>query len=204
MATTSRPRLRAEQALREGELESRIANLQKELEQTGSEWRAKVATLQKVISAADGSLVAGEAKTAACAAKSVVLLVDSPGEALRAMQGTQIIVRSSDGLQEMDHVYSETLRMGMLFQSGALLTDLSVFENVAFPIREHTRLPEAPIRHVVLMKLNTVGLRGARGWFFGDLGRRRPLRPGARDKAGRLHARSGCRFRLSIPGTRSA
>lgn len=59
-------------------------------------------------------------------------------------------------------LYALRLRMGMLFQSGALLTDLSVFENVAFPIREHTRLPEALIRHVVLMKLNTVGLRGAR------------------------------------------
>ncbi|MGE0384876.1 MAG: ABC transporter ATP-binding protein [Gammaproteobacteria bacterium] len=53
-------------------------------------------------------------------------------------------------------------RMGMLFQSGALLTDLSVFENVAFPLREHTRLPSALIRDLVLMKLNAVGLRGAR------------------------------------------
>jgi phospholipid/cholesterol/gamma-HCH transport system ATP-binding protein len=52
--------------------------------------------------------------------------------------------------------------MGMLFQHGALLTDLSVFENVAFPIREHTRLPEAVLRNLVLMKLQTVGLRGAR------------------------------------------
>lgn len=53
-------------------------------------------------------------------------------------------------------------RMGMLFQFGALFTDLSVFENVAFPLREHTRLPEAIIRDLVLMKLNAVGLRGAR------------------------------------------
>ncbi len=52
-------------------------------------------------------------------------------------------------------------RMGMLFQSGALLTDLSVFENVAFPIREHTQLPESLLRKVVLMKLERVGLRGA-------------------------------------------
>jgi len=54
-------------------------------------------------------------------------------------------------------------RMGMLFQSGALLTDLSVFENVAFPLREHTRLPESMIRALVLMKLEAVGLRSARG-----------------------------------------
>lgn len=52
-------------------------------------------------------------------------------------------------------------RMGMLFQSGALLTDLSVFENVAYPLREHTRLNAAMIRHLVLLKLNAVGLRGA-------------------------------------------
>ncbi len=52
--------------------------------------------------------------------------------------------------------------MGMLFQSGALLTDLSVFDNVAFPLREHTRLPESAIRQLVLMKLEVVGLRGAR------------------------------------------
>jgi len=52
--------------------------------------------------------------------------------------------------------------MGMLFQSGALLTDLSVYDNVAFPLREHTRLPESAIRHLVLLKLEAVGLRGAR------------------------------------------
>ncbi len=53
-------------------------------------------------------------------------------------------------------------RMGMLFQAGALLTDLSVFENVAFPLREHTHLSESMIRDLVLLKLEAVGLRGAR------------------------------------------
>jgi len=53
-------------------------------------------------------------------------------------------------------------RMGMLFQNGALLTDLSVFENVAFPLREHSELPGPVIRQLVLMKLHLVGLRGAR------------------------------------------
>lgn len=52
-------------------------------------------------------------------------------------------------------------RMGMLFQSGALFTDMNVFDNVAFPIRVHTQLPEDMIRDIVLMKLNAVGLRGA-------------------------------------------
>jgi len=52
-------------------------------------------------------------------------------------------------------------RIGMLFQSGALLTDITVFENVAYPLREHTRLKESMIRRLVLLKLNAVGLRGA-------------------------------------------
>ena len=52
-------------------------------------------------------------------------------------------------------------RMGMLFQSGALLTDLNVYDNVAFPLREHTNLSERMIHHLVLMKLEAVGLRGA-------------------------------------------
>jgi phospholipid/cholesterol/gamma-HCH transport system ATP-binding protein len=58
-------------------------------------------------------------------------------------------------------VFAMRRRMGMLFQNGALLTDLDVFENVAFPLREHTRLTEPLIRDIVLTKLNAVGLRGA-------------------------------------------
>lgn len=59
-------------------------------------------------------------------------------------------------------LFEQRKRMGMLFQTGALFTDLSVFDNVAFPLREHTKLPERLIRDVVLMKLEAVGLRGAR------------------------------------------
>jgi len=58
-------------------------------------------------------------------------------------------------------LYALRRRMGMLFQNGALLTDLDVFENVAFPLREHTRLPESLLRIIVLTKLHAVGLRGA-------------------------------------------
>jgi phospholipid/cholesterol/gamma-HCH transport system ATP-binding protein len=58
-------------------------------------------------------------------------------------------------------LYRLRRRFGMLFQNGALLTDLNVFENVAFPLREHTRLPNRLIRHIVLTKLHAVGLRGA-------------------------------------------
>jgi len=59
--------------------------------------------------------------------------------------------------------------MGMLFQSGALLTDMSVFENVAFPLREHTRLPERAIQQLVMLKLEVVGLRGARDLMPAEL-----------------------------------
>jgi phospholipid/cholesterol/gamma-HCH transport system ATP-binding protein len=59
-------------------------------------------------------------------------------------------------------LYALRRRMGMLFQFGALFTDFSVFDNVAFPLREHTNLSESMIRDVVLMKLDAVGLRGAR------------------------------------------
>jgi phospholipid/cholesterol/gamma-HCH transport system ATP-binding protein len=58
-------------------------------------------------------------------------------------------------------LYEMRKRVGMLFQNGALLTDISVYENVAFPLREHTMLPERLIRHIVLTKLHAVGLRGA-------------------------------------------
>ncbi|MCH8498103.1 MAG: ATP-binding cassette domain-containing protein [Marinobacter sp.] len=59
--------------------------------------------------------------------------------------------------------------MGMLFQSGALFTDISVYENVAFPLRAHTELPEDMIRDIVLMKLEAVGLRGARDLMPAEL-----------------------------------
>lgn len=66
-------------------------------------------------------------------------------------------------------LYTLREKMGMLFQSGALFTDLSVYENVAFPLREHTRLPEDMIRDIVLMKLEAVGLRGARDLMPAEL-----------------------------------
>jgi phospholipid/cholesterol/gamma-HCH transport system ATP-binding protein len=64
---------------------------------------------------------------------------------------------------EREALYRTRRRMGMLFQFGALFTDLTVFENVAFPIREHLGLPEPMVRDLVLMKLDAVGLRGAAG-----------------------------------------
>ncbi|MGI8740933.1 MAG: ABC transporter ATP-binding protein [Gammaproteobacteria bacterium] len=66
-------------------------------------------------------------------------------------------------------LYELRKRMGMLFQTGALLTDLNVFENVAYPLREHTKLPEELVRDLVLIKLEAVGLRGARGMMPSEL-----------------------------------
>jgi phospholipid/cholesterol/gamma-HCH transport system ATP-binding protein len=70
---------------------------------------------------------------------------------------------AGEAVQELDQrgVYEMRRRMGMLFQFGALFTDLSVFDNVAFQMREHTDLPERMIRDLVMMKLHAVGLRGA-------------------------------------------
>ncbi len=62
---------------------------------------------------------------------------------------------------DTDGLYALRRKMGMLFQHGALFTDLSVFENVAFPLREHSQLPESMLHDLVLMKLNAVGLRNA-------------------------------------------
>ena len=66
-------------------------------------------------------------------------------------------------------LFVQRRRMGMLFQNGALFTDLSVFENVAFPLRVHTALPDSMIRDLVLMKLHAVGLRGARDLMPSEL-----------------------------------
>ncbi len=83
------------------------------------------------------------------------------GGQLKPDQGT--VRFEGDAINSMSHarLYALRRRMGMLFQFGALFTDLSVFENVAFPYREHLQLPESMIRDLVLMKLHAVGLRGA-------------------------------------------
>ncbi len=84
------------------------------------------------------------------------------GRQISPMSG-QVLIDGKDIAQlDATGLMAARRRMGMLFQFGALFTDLSVFENVAFPLREHTKLPEAILRDLVLMKLNAVGLRGAR------------------------------------------
>ncbi len=80
----------------------------------------------------------------------------------RAQQGQVLFDGQDVGQMDTAALYAARRRMGMLFQYGALFTDMDVFENVAFPLREHTNLPEALVRDIVLMKLHAVGLRGAR------------------------------------------
>jgi len=83
------------------------------------------------------------------------------GGQLKPTRGTVTV--AGQRIHELSHaqLYALRRRMGMLFQFGALFTDYSVFDNVAFALREHTRLPASMIRDLVLMKLNAVGLRGA-------------------------------------------
>ena len=82
------------------------------------------------------------------------------GQALADSGSIVVAGQELRGIRRAD-LYLLRRRMGMLFQNGALLTDLSVFENVAFPLREHTDLPERLVRQLVLTKLQAVGLRGA-------------------------------------------
>ena len=93
-----------------------------------------------------------------CGKTTILRLI---GGQLRPQRGS-ITVAGQDVLAlDRDALFALRRRIGMLFQFGALFTDMSVFENVAFPLREHTELQEELIRDLVLMKLNAVGLRGA-------------------------------------------
>lgn len=76
-------------------------------------------------------------------------------------RGTVIVEGQNVAQLSRKQLFAMRQRMGMLFQNGALLTDMTVFDNVAFPLREHTDLPESLIAHIVLAKLQAVGLRGA-------------------------------------------
>ncbi|WP_180134249.1 ABC transporter ATP-binding protein [Acinetobacter sp. YH12071] len=76
-------------------------------------------------------------------------------------QGEVLLDGKNIGKMSRQELFAARARMGMLFQSGALFTDMTVYENVAFPIRAHTRLPEHLIAELVALKLESVGLRGA-------------------------------------------
>ena len=91
------------------------------------------------------------------------------GGQLIASKGAIRVNGENVGKLDRDGLYAMRRKMGMLFQFGALFTDMSVFENIAFQLREHTELPEEMIRDLVLMKLNAVGLRGTSKLFPSEL-----------------------------------
>jgi phospholipid/cholesterol/gamma-HCH transport system ATP-binding protein len=84
------------------------------------------------------------------------------GGQVKAQAGKVLFDHADVGQMSTVQLYEARRRMGMLFQFGALFTDMNVFDNVAFPLREHAGLPESMVRDIVLMKLDAVGLRGAR------------------------------------------
>jgi phospholipid/cholesterol/gamma-HCH transport system ATP-binding protein len=94
-----------------------------------------------------------------CGKTTVLRLI---GGQVSAQKGQVLFDAQDVGTMNAQALMAIRRRMGMLFQFGALFTDMSVFENVAFPLREHTHLSEEVLRDLVLMKLNAVGLRGAR------------------------------------------
>jgi phospholipid/cholesterol/gamma-HCH transport system ATP-binding protein len=110
--------------------------------------------------------VVGILGTSGCGKSTLLKLI---GGQLRPGRGT--IHVDGEPVHELEGapLYALRRKMGMMFQSSGLFTDLSVFENIAFPIREHTTLPEELIRSLVLMKLHAVGLRGAHALRVGDL-----------------------------------
>jgi len=91
------------------------------------------------------------------------------GGQLEPNEGTVIVDGQEVTKLKRRELFELRKRMGMMFQTGALFTDLSVFENVAFPLREHTELSESMIRDIVIMKLHAVGLRGARDLMPSEL-----------------------------------
>ena len=91
------------------------------------------------------------------------------GGQLKPDSGDILFKNDSIVAMSRKELYAARKRMSMLFQSGALFTDMSVFDNIAFPIREHTQLSEDLIRLVVLMKLQAVGLRGAKDLMPSEL-----------------------------------
>jgi len=91
------------------------------------------------------------------------------GAQLRPNNGTVIVDNKNIHQLSYRQLYKERRKMGVLFQSSALFTNLTAFENVAFPLREHTNLSERMIRDLVLMKLEVVGLRGARDLMPSEL-----------------------------------
>lgn len=104
--------------------------------------------------------------TSGCGKTTLLQLI---GGALRPSRGTVKVCGRDVHALDHDGLYALRRQIGMMFQKGGLFTDLTVFDNVAFPIREHTSLPEAVISDLVKMKLHAVGLRGAHRLYPAEL-----------------------------------
>ena len=96
-------------------------------------------------------------------------LLQLMGGSLRPSRGTVTVMGQDVHALDTASLYALRRKMGVMFQRGGLFSDLTTFDNVAFPIREHTKLPEALVHDLVLMKLNAVGLRGAQRLMPGEL-----------------------------------
>src|SRR5438045_3354442 len=88
---------------------------------------------------------------------------------LRPDRGRVLVGDDNISILRGQALYDVRKRFGVLFQDGALFGSMTVYDNTAFPLREHTRKPEAEIRHIVMEKLDLVGLRGAELKFHGEI-----------------------------------
>jgi phospholipid/cholesterol/gamma-HCH transport system ATP-binding protein len=149
-----------------------MTDIQKTAESTGHPHRDLLVEVEHVVFGYDASRVILDDVSLAFGRGKVTAILGGSGSGkttlLRliggvypANQGTIRVDGQVVDANDAQKLFALRRRLGMLFQFGALFTDLSVYENVAFPLREHTDLSETMIRDIVLMKLNAVGLRGA-------------------------------------------
>jgi phospholipid/cholesterol/gamma-HCH transport system ATP-binding protein len=149
-----------------------MTDIQKTAESTGHPHRDLLVEVEHVVFGYDASRVILDDVSLAFGRGKVTAILGGSGSGkttlLRliggvypANQGTIRVDGQVVDADDAQKLFALRRRLGMLFQFGALFTDLSVYENVAFPLREHTDLSETMIRDIVLMKLNAVGLRGA-------------------------------------------
>jgi phospholipid/cholesterol/gamma-HCH transport system ATP-binding protein len=157
-----------------------MTDIQKTAEITGHPHRDLLVEVEHVVFGYDASRVILDDVSLAFGRGKVTAILGGSGSGkttlLRliggvypANQGTIRVDGHVVDAYDAQKLFALRRRLGMLFQFGALFTDLSVYENVAFPLREHTDLSETMIRDIVLMKLNAVGLRGAAGLMPAEL-----------------------------------
>ena len=129
-----------------------------EIEHVSFAYDAAYPVLRDVSMAIPRGSVVGIMGQSGCGKTTLLRLIAA---AYQPTQGMVKVLGRATGELDRDGLFAMRRKMGMLFQFGALFTDLSVYENVAFPLREHADLPEDLVRDLVLLKLQAVGLRGA-------------------------------------------